>query len=125
MNSQENTLSPWKRLRAHRGGRVALSAGVIVLVAIAATQGWERLGERAQEKVATAEIRKVADTLSQMVAGAEGCAISKVKANGRPGAAMPPGHSTASGRLARHLLTLNPLFAFIDVVKHADYSQAQ
>lgn len=115
MNSQENTLSPWKRLRAHRGGRVALSAGLIVLVAIVATQGYDRLGERAQEKVATAEIRKVADTLSQMVAGAEGepdtlpSIDPTPKAKGFYGELERAVKTVASERVAQHKAYLTEL----------------
>ncbi|MBB1593892.1 hypothetical protein [Achromobacter sp. UMC46] len=62
---------PLQSPRARPGWlRVALVAGVAVLVS-AVVIGVRNAGEREQEQVASTEIRKVADTLSQMVGNPE------------------------------------------------------
>lgn len=69
MSSQDE---PLRSPRARPGWlRIALVAGLAVLVA-AVVIGLRNAGEREQEHVATAEIRKVADTLQLMVGSQDG-----------------------------------------------------
>ncbi|KAG1249833.1 hypothetical protein G6F68_013124 [Rhizopus microsporus] len=63
---------PLRSPRARPGWlRIALFAGLAVLVS-AVVIGLRNASEREQEKVAAAEIRKVADTLQLMVTSPEG-----------------------------------------------------
>lgn len=69
MTSQD-TPQPAARARPGRT-RIAFAAALALLVCVAVI-GVRNAGERAQEKVATDEIRKVADTLRLMVSGEDG-----------------------------------------------------
>lgn len=93
---------------------IALTAALALLAAFTVA-GLRQAGERAQERVATEEIRKVANTLSQMVSGADGDtdtlpAIDPTpKATGFYGEMERAIKTVASERLAQHKAYLQEL----------------
>lgn len=72
MTSQESSpeCSPRPPKGRPRRLRIAVAVGLVVLICAAVT-GLSQMRDREQERVATGEIRKVADTLNLMVSGAE------------------------------------------------------
>lgn len=108
-------LSLWKRFRSQRSRfRIALTVGLVWL-ASTTLAGLDQIGERAQERVATEEIRKVANTLSVMVSGAEDesgqlPAIDPTpKATGFYGEMERAIKTVAGARLAQHKAYLQEL----------------
>lgn len=116
MTSLETTpaSSPRPAQQRRRWWPAALVAGLAVLAAITVA-GVRQAGERAQERVASDEIRKVATTLSLMVSGAEGesgnlPAIDPTpKATGFYGEMERAIKTVASERLAQHKAYLQEL----------------
>ncbi|PPA75070.1 hypothetical protein C4E15_17150 [Achromobacter spanius] len=115
MTPQEDTLTLSRRLRVRRDGRRLLAGAALILLALGLAVGWNRMGERAEEKVATAEIRKVADTLNQMVTGGDGVPDNlpsidpTPKAKGFYGELERAIKTVAGERVAQHKAYLNEL----------------
>lgn len=115
MTPQHDSLTLSRRLRARLAGRRWWVGAALVLLALGVAVGGIRMRERAEEKVATAEIRKVADTLNQMVTGGDGVPENlpsidpTPKAKGFYGELERAIKTVASERVAQHKAYLNEL----------------